>query len=455
MSQNTNQQALRKTIGLSAALSTVVGILIGSGVFFKPQAIYTATNGGPGLGLLAWLIGGLITIAAGLTASEISASITKSGGLMIYLEEIYGERIGFLTGWMQSILFIPAIAAALGIIFAQEAVSLLGLQNNVYVIVIAVGTIVFIASLNSLGAKFGGAIQTASTVCKLLPLAVIIIFGFMEGDSSANLVTPFVGEGTNMVGAISQVLIATMFAYDGWIYVGALAGEMKNPTKHLPMAIVGGISVVMAVYLIINVAYLWVVPASELALAGAPATLVASKLFGPIGAKVISVGILISVFGTLNGFILTGGRVPYIMACDKRIPFSETLSKLNNNGVPLNATWLIVGLSVIYSLSGQFNLLSDLAMFTIWIFYTMLFVGVMKLRKTKPEMARPYKVPLYPIVPIIAILGGLFIVVSTLVTQTQNAILGLVITLIGLPVYEYMRRKNNEKSADLSKEKSA
>lgn len=430
-----NNQTLRKSIGFSAALSTVVGILIGSGVFFKPQAIYTATNGGPGLGLLAWGIGGIMTIAAGLTASEISASITRPGGMTVYMEEIYGERIGFLTGWVQGILFIPAIAAALGIIFAQEVVSLLGLDNNLYVIIIAITTIVFIALLNSLGAKFGGGIQTVLTLCKLVPLAIIIIFGFIQGDSTSPIMTPMVGEGISIVSAISQVLLATLFAYDGWIFVGALAGEMKNPSKHLPTAIVGGISVVMAVYLLINVAYLYVVPASELAMSAAPATLVANKLFGSVGAKVISIGILISVFGTLNGFILTGGRIPYTMACEGKIPFSNLFSKLNKNGVPINGIWMIVGLSVLYSLTGQFNLLSDLAMFTIWIFYTMLFAGVIKLRKTRPDMERPYKVPLYPIIPIIAVIGGAFIVISTLMSQTQNAVLGIFITLLGLPVY--------------------
>ncbi|RDY24447.1 amino acid permease [Romboutsia maritimum] len=452
MSQNNNKQTLRKSIGLSAALSTVVGMLIGSGVFFKPQAIYTSTNGGPGLGLLAWLIGGLVTIAAGLTAAEVSASIVKPGGMMVYLEEIYDERIGFLTGWMQSILFIPAISAALGIIFAQEVVNLLGIQNNIYIKLIAIAIIVFIALLNSLGAKFGGSIQTISTVCKLFPLAIIIVFGFIKGDSSTGIITPFVGEGTNLVESISQVLIATLFAYDGWIYVGALSGEMKNPSKHLPMAIVGGISIVMSVYLIINVAYLMVVPASEMASVSAPATLAAKQMFGSSGSKIISVGILISVFGTLNGFILTGGRIPYIMGCQNRIPFSRAFSKLNNNAVPLNGTWLIVILAILYSISGQFNLLSDLAIFTIWIFYTMLFIGVIKLRKTRPEMERPYKVPLYPIIPMIAIIGGVFIVISTLITQTQNAIVGVVITLLGLPIYEYMRKKSAKK---LDGEKSA
>lgn len=442
MSQKSGQQGLRKTIGFGAALSTVVGMLIGSGVFFKPQAIYSSTNGGPGLGLLAWLIGGLITIAAGLTAAEISSSITKSGGLMVYLEEIYGEKVGFLTGWMQLVLFVPAIIAALGIVFAQEAVNVMGLDSS-YVITIAISLIIFLSLLNSLGAKFGGNIQTISTICKLFPLAIIIIFGFIKGDTSSQILTPFVGEDINVVNAISQVLIATLFAYDGWIYVGTLAGEMKNPSKHLPMAIVGGISVVMAVYLLINVAYLLVIPASQMAPEGtAPATLVAQKLFGQSGAKVISIGILISVFGTLNGFILTGGRIPYIMACEKRIPFSNILSKLNSNGVPLNGIWLIVVLATLYSLTGQFNLLSDLAIFTIWIFYTMLFIGVIKLRKARPDMKRPYKVPMYPIIPIIATLGGVFVVISTLLSQPKNAISGLIITLIGLPVYGYMKKKN-------------
>ena len=225
---------------------------------------------------------------------------------------------------------------------------------------------------------------------------------------------------------------------------------MKNPSKHLPMAIVGGISLVMAVYLVINVAYLRVVSASDMALVSAPATLVANKLFGDSGAKIISIGILISVFGTLNGFILTGGRIPYTMASENRIPFSKVFCKLNSNGVPLNGTWLIVVLSIIYSLSGQFNLLTDLAIFVMWIFYTMLFVGVMKLRKTHPKMERPYRVPLYPLIPIVATVGGIFVVVSTLITQPKNSIVGLLITLIGLPVYEYTKRKNINQNNKIS-----
>ena len=453
MSENSNQQ-LRKTIGFNAALSTVVGILIGSGVFFKPQAIYSATNGGPGLGLLAWLIGGLITIAAGLTAAEVSASIIKPGGLMVYLEEIYGERIGFLTGWMQLILFVPAIVAALGIIFAQECVSLLGLNNELYVIAIAIGVIVFIVSLNSLGAKFGGAIQTASTICKLLPLAVIIIFGLIKCDSAAPIMTPLVGEGANIISVLSQILIATLFAYDGWINVGALAGEMKDPGKDLPKAIIGGLSLVMAVYVVINLAYLWVLPADQLASVSSPASAVAEHLFGPMGGKFITVGILISLFGALNGYLLTGPRIVYTLGEQKNLP--AALGKLSKNGVPANATLAMAVLSCLYALSGQFNLLTDLAIFAVWAFYTLTFIGVIKLRKDQPNLHRPYRVPLYPIVPMIAIACGVFVVVNQLflsgMTNTMISLGGLVITLLGLPVYSYM---NKNKANSEATEKAA
>lgn len=437
---------LKKTIGFSAALSTVVGMVIGSGVFFKPQAIYTATNGAPGLGIIAWILGGVITIAAGLTAAEVSAAIPKTGGMMVYIEEIYGKRLGFLTGWMQTVLFFPGTTAALAVIFAQQAAELLGYKPNDMMIVlpIAVVMILFIALLNTVGSSLGGTIQTVATVCKLLPLILIIIFGFAKGNGNP-VFNPIVGPGTTVTGALGQVLIATLFAYDGWINVGAIAGEMKHPGRDLPRAIVGGLSIVMVVYIIINLAYLWVAPASDLAASVAPAAYVAQMIFGPIGGKIITVGILISVFGTLNGFLLTGPRVPYTLAKEGTLPGSKSLSKLNKGGAPANSIWLIAILACLYSLSGQFNLLSDLTIFIIWAFYIFTFIGVMKLRKDKPKLERPYKVPLYPIMPLIAIIGGLFVIVNQLITATGIALGGIIITLTGIPVYSYMS-KNNKKN---------
>ena len=435
---------LQKSLGIAAALSTVVGMVIGGGVFFKPQAVYTLTGGAPGLGILAWIIAGIMTITAGLTAAEVSAAIPKTGGMMVYIEEIYGKKLGFLTGWMQTVLFFPATAAAIAVMFGQQAALLL--NNSSLVMPMSIGVILLIGILNTFGSKTSGAIQTVSTVCKLIPLGLIIVFGFIKGSGDNPIMNPLVAEGIRPMGVIGQLLVAILFAYDGWINVGALAGEMKNPGKDLPKAIIGGLSIVMAINVVINLAYLWVLPASELAQYASPASIVAEKIFGPVGGKLINVGILVSVFGCLNGYLLTGPRIPYTLANQKVLP--AMFGKLNKHGVPANATLFMAVLSVIYALSGQFNLLSDLSMFAIWAFYTLTFIGVIKLRKTQPDLERPYKVPFYPVIPIISICSGLFVVIDQLflagMKSSMISLGGVIITLIGLPVYAVMTKKNSE-----------
>ena len=435
---------LQKNLGIAAALSTVVGMVIGGGVFFKPQAVYTLTGGAPGLGILAWIIAGIMTITAGLTAAEVSAAIPKTGGMMVYIEEMYGRKLGFVTGWMQTVLFLPATAAAIAVMFGQQAALLL--NNSSLVMPMSIGVILLIGILNTFGSKTSGAIQTVSTVCKLIPLGLIIVFGFIKGSGDNPIMNPLVAEGIRPMGIIGQLLVAILFAYDGWINVGALAGEMKNPGKDLPKAIIGGLSIVMAINVVINLAYLWVLPASELAQYASPASIVAEKIFGPVGGKLINVGILVSVFGCLNGYLLTGPRIPYTLANQKLLP--ATFGKLNKNGVPANATLFMVVLSVIYALSGQFNLLSDLSMFAIWAFYTLTFIGVIKLRKTQPDLKRPYKVPFYPVIPIISICSGLFVVIDQLflagMKSSMISLGGVIVTLIGLPVYAIMTKKKPE-----------
>lgn len=435
---------LQKNLGIAAALSTVVGMVIGGGVFFKPQAVYTLTGGAPGLGILAWIIAGIMTITAGLTAAEVSAAIPKTGGMMVYIEEIYGKKLGFLTGWMQTVLFFPATAAAIAVMFGQQAALLL--NNSSLVMPMSIGVILLIGILNTFGSKTSGAIQTVSTVCKLIPLGLIIVFGFIKGSGDNPIMNPLVAEGIRPMGIIGQLLVAILFAYDGWINVGALAGEMKNPGKDLPKAIIGGLSIVMAINVVINLAYLWVLPASELAQYASPASIVAEKIFGPVGGKLINVGILVSVFGCLNGYLLTGPRIPYTLANQKVLP--AMFGKLNKHGVPANATLFMAVLSAIYALSGQFNLLSDLSMFAIWAFYTLTFIGVIKLRKTQPDLKRPYKVPFYPVIPIISICSGLFVVIDQLflagMKSSMISLGGVIVTLIGLPVYAIMTKKKPE-----------
>ena len=446
-------QKLQKSLGLSAALSTVIGMVIGGGVFFKPQAVYTLTGGAPGLGMIAWFIAGVLTITAGLTAAEVSAAIPKTGGMMVYIEEIYGKKLGMLTGWMQSVLFFPATIAAIAVMFGNQTCLLLGLNENL-IIPITIVTILFICFLNTLGSKTSGMIQTISTIAKLVPLFIIVVFGFIKGNGNNSIFTPIVAENLSPMSIIGQVLIAILFAYDGWINVGALAGEMKNPGKDLPKAIVGGLSAVMAVYLIINVAYLWVLPANELTVAN-PAAAIAAKLFGDMGGKIVTAGILISVFGCVNGYLLTGPRVLYTLGQQKSILGYKAIGSLNKNDVPANATLIMGILASLYALSGQFNLLSDLSMFAVWAFYVLTFVGVIKLRKTQPNLHRPYKVPLYPIIPITAILGGSFVVLNQLLfagmTNTLISLGGVVITLIGLPIYNLAQKQVAKENDNLDK----
>lgn len=437
-------QGLKKTMGLFTALSIVVGIVIGGGVFFKPQAIYSATNGAPGLGIMAWIIGGIITLCAGLTVAEAAASITETGGMMIYIREMWGEKLSFLTGWMQVVLYYPGTVAALSVMFSEQFCEMIGKPN--LQAVVAIIMILIVTVLNLLDAKFGSMVQSISTACKVIPIVILIIFGFIKGTGVNPILTPMLGHGVSFGEAFGQVLIAVLFVYDGWINIGSIAGELKNPGKDLPKAIIGGISIVMALYIAINLAYLWVLPASALANVPVPAALVADKIFGSMGGEIISVGILIAAFGSLNGYLLTGPRVVYALSKKGYLPFSKKLAHINKNGIPTNAIILTAVIGAIYAATGEFNLISDLEIFTVWIFYVLTFIGIFKLRFTRPDMERPYKVLGYPVIPAIAIAGGIFVLVNQLfmdgLSTSLIAVGGIIITLLGLPVHRYMIKKS-------------
>ena len=436
-----NEKNLKKSLGLFTALSTVVGIVIGSGVFFKANAVFTAT-GAPGLGIIAWALAGVLTIAAGLTSAELAAAIPETGGMVVYLKKIYGDKIGFLTGWMLSILYYPGLIAALGFIFASNVASLLGVEG-VIVPLMGVGVILLLAFANTLGSKAGGTIQTVSTLCKLVPLFLIMILGFVKGDGSVSTsLYPITNPEINLATGLGAALLGVLFAYEGWMSAGNLAGEMKDPKKDLPKAIVLGITGVTLIYIAINIAYLWVLPADVLANAEAPASDVANIIFGSTGGRFVTAGIAISIFGTLNALILTGPRTLYAIAVEHNIPF---VSKVNKAEAPGNAIWVMSIVGALYSLTQNFGLLTDVPVFVVWIFYILTFVGVIVLRSKEPNLERPYKVPLYPVVPLVAILGGGYVVISTLMTQTSNALLGLGIALVGLPIY-FVLNKSKQKA---------
>ncbi|MBQ9806503.1 MAG: amino acid permease [Clostridia bacterium] len=442
-----NKRTLKKNMGVFTAVSIVVGSVIGAGVFFKPYAIYNATGGAPGMGMLAWIIGGIASILAALTFAEIAVLIPKTGGMVAYLEEAYGKKVGFLSGWMQTVIFYPAFVASYGVTVANELGAGLGGQ---YKFLIAVAVILFLVIFNIAGSKTASRVQIVFTVCKLVPLFILMIFGFILGSGDNSVFTPMVGADKSAGGVLGSTLLAVLFAFEGWTNVGAIAGEMKNPGRDLPRAIIGGVSIIMFVYFIINIAYLWVMPANELMMLESPASAVAVKMFGSVGGTLIKCGILISVIGAANGFLLSGSRVCYQLAENKTLPCSGALSSLNSKCVPANSIILVGILGVLYCIGGTFDMLTNLAVFSCWIFYTLTFVAVIIMRKKRPDAERKYKVPLYPVVPILAIISGAYVIFSQLFLSGKDAcilsFLSIGVTLLGLPVYLIVQKINQKKN---------
>ncbi len=439
----TEKQALNQTIGFTAALATVMGTVIGAGVFFKADPVTHAT-GSTGLTMLAWLVGGLITICAGLTAAELAAAIPETGGMMRYIDHTYGSLAAFLLGWAETTVYFPANIAALSIVFATQCINLFSWSAH-WQIPIAIIVGLSLTILNFFGSRVGGLFQSFTTVFKLIPLAIIIIFGLIHPGSNAVHVSLFDVTRSNGSGsflsALGSGVLATLFAYDGWIHVGNIAGELKHPERDLPRSILIGLTGTMVVYLLVSAVFVLVLPINQIAGNPNAASEVARVLFGGVGGKIITIGILISVYGGINGYTMTGMRIPYAMALENRLPFSRQLRSLSKTGAPVVSGLVQISIAIIMMFMGGFNTLTDMLVVVIWIFYILTFIAVFILRKREPDLPRPYRTLGYPVVPVIAILGGIFIVVNTLFTQTMLTLIGIGITLLGLPFYYYLKNK--------------
>lgn len=412
-------------------------MVIGSGIFFKPAIVFK-NAGSPMLGILAWLAGGVITIASGLTVAEIAAAIPKTGGIFVYIKELYGEKFAFLLGWVQSIVYIPGSAAALSIILSIQITSFIPL-TAIEQKVSAIAFIIFIMILNIISTKLVSKMQGVISIAKLIPIIAIIALGFIKGTAKGDILNI---SSSSTVSGFGAALLGTLWAYDGWISVGNMAGELKDPKKDLPRSIIIGLGTTIVVYVLINLALINIMPMSAIITSEKPASDAAVVLLGSTGAKIISAGILISIFGALNGYLMTGVRIPLAMSQDRSIPFSKYFSKVHQkSGTPVNAFIFETVLACLYVLSGSFNVLTDLVMFVLWLFFTMAVAGIFVLRTKFKHLDRPYKVPLYPLVPLIGIIGSSYIIISTLITNTFYALCGIGITLLGLPIYSYIKSR--------------
>lgn len=432
-------KTLTKELGLIAAASIVTGCVIGSGVFVKPGKVLAAT-GSSKLALLAWVIGAIMAMTGGLTIAEVSTRIPKTGGIYVYIEEIYGRTLGFLCGWVLTLVYGPALMSALALYFGSLFVSFFKISTKAQIPVAILATL-FLSGLSIYKTSYASVLQNISTVAKLIPIFVIAIAGIVMGHEP---VMSSMSAGTTAVAGMGAAVLATLWAYDGWIQVGSMAGEMKNPSRDLPRAIILGLLLVAVAYLMVNISIFRVLPAQQVALLNDKAAVaVSEKLFGSFGATLIHLGILISIFGCLNGNTMTTTRVPFAMGERGDLPFSSWVGQAHPRfQTPANAIILQTTVALIMILSGNPDLITDIGISAVYVFYIFAFVGIVKLRRNKiGEELTSYRVPLYPIVPLIAALGGVYIIWSTIVNQPIYALAALLVTLAGLPVHYVLERR--------------
>ncbi|GFZ30679.1 amino acid permease [Clostridium zeae] len=435
-----DESSLKKEIGLPEAITMVIGIVIGSGIFFKATTVF-GNAGSSLLGICAWIAGGIITMASALTVAEIAAAIPKTGGVFAYLKELYGEQWAFLFGWVQTVIYVPGVVAALSIVFATQATYFIDLSKTGQKI-LGIFIILFIMTINVLSTKLGSKVQFIATLAKLIPIVVIIAFGLINGGEHNFINLNVVKGGSSGLAGFGAAILGTLWAYDGWISVGNMAGELKKPKRDLPRSIIIGLTIIIAVYILVNIALLKIMPLGDIIASNKPASDASVILFGSNGAALIAGGIMISIFGALNGYLMTGVRIPYAMAQEKLMPFSKFFGKVDERfSTPMNAFIFEVFLAILYVISGSFDTLTNLAVFVMWIFFVMTVAGIFILRTRYKDMKREYSVPLYPIIPLIGIVGGVYIIISTMITDKYNALYGVCITLIGIPVYLYIKRK--------------
>jgi basic amino acid/polyamine antiporter, APA family len=425
-------RSLPREIGILGSTAIVVGTIIGSGIFLVPHNV--ATQVGSVFSLyLVWIVGGALALAGALSLAELGAAMPEAGGIYVYLRESYGKLVAFLYGWGSLLVIDAGAAATLGVafgIYAAGFVPLSAIDQKVLAgVVIAVLTVI-----NILGVKKGTAVQTLFTIAKVGGLVVIIGCAiFLPPLAPAVAAHPLPSPHTTF-NTFGVALVGVLWAYQGWHQLSYTAGEVKNPSKVLPIGFFLGTAIIIVVYLAANAAYLHVLPLPVMAEHQRVAASAMEFLIGPRGARFVSALILCSIFGALNGTILTSARVYYAMARDGVL--FKIVSHIHPKfRTPAVALLVLGGWSTVLALIGSFEELYTYVIFAMWIFSAAAIAGVIILRRRLPNLPRPYKVWGYPILPIAFIIAALAIVANTLVSEPIESVLGLAIILAGVPLY--------------------
>ncbi len=463
MSDNSN--SFKPSLSLLDATMLVAGSMIGSGIFIV-SADMLKDLGSAGWLIAAWVITGFMTLTAAVSYGELSAMYPKAGGQYVYLKEAYNPLTAFLYGWSFFAVIQTGTIAAVGVGFAKFAgyfipalawedantFNVAGLDIH-YAQLVAIALIILLTFINTKGIQAGKLIQTIFTSTKLLSLFGLIIAGFVafnwdtwsanwqnawtvqhltKTDSGINIEPLLMGAA---LGAMASAMVGSIFSSDAWNNVTFIAGEIKNPKRNIGLSLFFGTLIVTLIYVLTNVVYLATVPLNELAFAidNRVALSASEAIFGGSGTKIIAIMIMISTFGCNNGLIIAGARVYYTMANDKL--FFKKAGNLNKNSVPAWALWIQCVMASILCLSGKYGNLLDMVSFVVVIFYVLTIIGIFILRKKYPNAERPYKAFGYPVLPIVYILLALAFCVLLLVYKPDYSLPGLVITLLGIPLY--------------------
>jgi basic amino acid/polyamine antiporter, APA family len=429
---------LTRTLGLWSSVALVVGITIGSGIFRTPASIAQRVPN-PVAMLLLWAAGGGITLCGALSLGELAAALPETGGLYAYLREGWGRMAGFLFGWSELVLIRASALGGIAVVFGEYLLRSVGVDPIEHYVIsrsLSAAAIAFAAAVNIRGTSLGALVVGVATWAKFAALLVLagaaFAIGAHHGASVANLTT---GTGEPLaVGSMGLALVSILWAYDGWADLSFASGEVQQPQVNLPRAIVLGTLAIIAIYLTTNVAYLYVNPIRAVAQSKLVAADTMFALFGRGGVVLVSMFVMISSFSSLNGSMLASPRVFFAMADDGLL--FETIAKVHPRyRTPYVAILLAAVLGMILVLSRSFEALTDTFVLAIWPFYALGVAAIFRLRRTRPDLPRPYRAIGYPVVPAIFVAAVAGFVINALINQPLSTSLTFALILAGAPVY--------------------
>lgn len=428
------------------AVSLVVGGTIGASIFLVPGAV-AAEVGSPGLALFAWLLTGFVALCGALSFAELAGAIPETGGTYQFLKRAYpGTPIAFLFGWMMFFAYAAsatAVTASLAIENAGHFISRYTEFTPVMARVMTTGLILIFTLVNCVGVRESGKTQNVLTLLKVGGILAVIAVCFVLGRGSLDHFQPMLPADRSVLAAsgdLGTAMILTVFSYSGWYFITHVAGEVREPEKNLPRAIFFGMGILITLYVLVNAAYIWVLPFEHLRASKLPAADAMSFVLGPVGADVISAVAFLSAIGAVNAQLLNYPRIAFSLASDG-VFFARIARVHPTRRTPVNAISVFALVACGFALTGTYRENLTYVGFVGQLFMALTVAGLIVLRRREPNLPRPFKVPGYPLVPLLYIAILSWYLVNLLVTRTRYSLVGIGIVAAGLPFYWYWKRQ--------------